>query len=101
MKKLSVILALTLLGCSNHEVAPPTHGEVGVAVAPHSIAGNDATNAGPTLPVSGGANALGVIIPTSGGVVARIENGLEGSAKSTTGNFAKALTQVRTNLPKV
>jgi hypothetical protein len=96
-----VILGLSLVSCSAHVLGPGIHGEVGVAVAPSSIAGNGPDHAGPTLPVSGGANALGVTVPTSTAVVGRIETGLEGNAPATAGNFAKALTQVRSNLPKV
>ena len=40
-------------------------------------------------------------VPTTEAIVVRIENGLEGIAKPTAGNFAKALTQVRSNLPKL
>ena len=106
MKTRITILALfgfahVLLGCSEHTLVPPEHGQVGVAAAPVSMKGNTVTNAGPTLPISGGPMATGIMIPTSTAVVGRIENGLEGRARSTQGNFRNALRQVRTNLPKV
>lgn len=50
---------------------------------------------GATVP---GKGALSV--PTADGVVARIQNGLEKSVSPTAGNFSRALTQVRGNLPK-
>lgn len=40
-------------------------------------------------------------VPTREAVIARLEIGLEGNAKPTTGNFQRALNQVRTNLPKL
>ena len=40
-------------------------------------------------------------VPTSEAIVARLENGLEKNVRSTAGNFSRALTQVRTNLPTV
>lgn len=100
-KYLVMTLALLLTACSDHTAAPPTHGEIGVAQAPISLSGNTSANAGPTTAVSGGPNLMGITIPTTTGVVGRIENGLEGKAKSTQGNFSKALKQVKTNLPKV
>lgn len=45
-----------------------------------------------------GTGALSV--PTGDAIIARLKNGLEGNAKSTAGNFAKALAQVKPNLPK-
>lgn len=106
MKTRITIVALfgfthALMGCSEHTLVPPEHGQVGVAAAPVSMKGNSVANAGPTLPVSGGPMTTGIMIPTSSAVVGRIENGLEGRARSTQGNFRTALRQVRTNLPKV
>jgi hypothetical protein len=51
----------------------------------------------------GGAVVVGtgaLSVPTSNAVIARIQNGLEGKAPSTAGNFAKSLTQLKSNLPK-
>lgn len=93
-------LIAVLARCSDHEILGTFHGEVGVALAPQSITGNGLSKAGPTTAVSGGTNTLGVLIPTTTGIVARIENGLEKNAVSTKGSFAKSLAQVRTNLPK-
>jgi len=60
----------------------------------------------PTNPIVGGDGSTvpgkgALSVPTADGVVARIQNGLEKSVSSTTGNFARALTQVKGNLPKV
>lgn len=96
-----VVFAGLLTSCSNHELGPPPHGEIGAAVAAESISGNSLANAGPTPAVSGGANLLGVAVPAGVAAVKRIENGLEGVAPSTQGNFARTLAQVRPNLPKV
>lgn len=95
------LVGLALVGCSDHALGPGIHNEVGVASLPSSIAGNGTSKAGPTTGVSGGPNLAGVSVPTTTAVVGRIENGLEKNALSTTGNFSKALTQVRANLPKV
>jgi hypothetical protein len=40
-------------------------------------------------------------VPTAEAVVARIQNGLQNSVSSVSGNFAKSLAQVKGNLPKV
>ena len=104
MRELVILLFFIgsfVTACSDHEIGPPTHGEVGVAVAPVSIAGNNLTKAGPTTAVSGGSNTLGVLAPTADAAVARIANGLEGNAPATSGNFSRALAQLKTNLPKV
>ena len=96
------VLGTLLVACSEHELwQGPTHNEVGVAVAPVSISGNSTARSGPTTPVSGGANATGVAVPTGEAVIARITNGLEGTVKQTTGNFSTAISQLSTNLPKV
>lgn len=95
------IFTVLLAGCSEHSLHKPEVGLVGVAVAPVSLKGNGLTNAGPTLPVSGGNFTAGIVIPTTTAVVGRLENGLEQNAKSNLGNFRTALRQVRTNLPKV
>jgi hypothetical protein len=101
-KILALIAGAALLGCSNHQTYPNRgHLEQGVAVAPQSLTGNSASKAGSTLPVSGGPNLTGVNVPTTNGIVARIENGLEKKVASTRGNFSRSLTQVRSNLPKV
>lgn len=58
----------------------------------------------PNVGAGAGAKVAGVgafSVPTRDAVVARLEIGLEGNAKPTTGNFARALTQVKTNLPKL
>ncbi len=95
-----LIIALTLVSCSDHLKGPPRH-EVGIAVAPASIQGNGLDKAGPVLPVSGGANTLGVIVPTARASIGRIENALERRAPASAGNFLAAITAVRTNLPRV
>jgi hypothetical protein len=100
-KILNLSAAFVLLGCSAHKVSPPFRGETGVAVAPQSIAGNTIDKAGPSVPVSGGAHTLGLTVPTNNSVAARIENGLEGNAKRTTGNFQRAYAQYVPNMPKV
>jgi hypothetical protein len=98
----TLILGMAALsGCSEHTLQPLSQDSIGVAAAPVSIKGNDTTKAGPALPVSGGANQTGVVIPTNGSVANRIANGLENSVVMTKGNFSTALTQVSTNLPKV
>jgi hypothetical protein len=99
--KYLILIPALLIGCSDHELGLPQHNEVGVAVAPVSISGNNTGNAGPSAPVSGGPNNTGVVAPTPTAVVARIQNGLENAVLSTQGNFSKAVTQVFTNLPKV
>lgn len=58
----------------------------------------------PTAAAGSGEKVSGVgasSVPTTEAIVVRIENGLEGIAKPTAGNFARALTQVRSNLPKL
>lgn len=100
--KFLIVSSLILLAaCSAHTVVPPFHGEVGVAVAPSSMKGNTLDQAGPIKPLSGGTNTVGIIVPTSNSVAIRIENGLEGSAKRSAGNFRLSLQQVQGNLPKV
>ncbi len=98
---LLVVSSTVLLSCADHRAGIPPHGEVGVAVAPLAISGNTVNKAGPTTPVSGGPNLLGVAVPTTTALAARIQNGLQGMIAPTSGNFARALGQVRTNLPKV
>jgi hypothetical protein len=100
MKNLIYLLPLLLLACSDHEIGPGIHGEIGAAVAASSIAGNSSGSAGPTTGLSGGPNLLGVTVPTGTAAVGRIQNGLEGLVKPTQGNFQRSLAQVRTNLPK-
>ncbi len=95
-----IILSTFFVGCSEHQSSPEQHNDTGVAIAPQSITGNTLNNAGPTIGVSGGPNVVGVLAPTGEGVAARIENGLEKNAVSTTGSFAKSLAQVKTNLPR-
>jgi hypothetical protein len=96
-----VAAALTV-ACSDHEVGDGYRpGDIGVAVPPVSMAGNTTASAGPTAAVSGGPNTLGVVIPSSAGVIARIQNGLEGNAIAGQGNFADGIAQTSTNLPKV
>lgn len=105
MKTLNSTLILPafvlLAACSAHTVSPPFHGEIGVAVAPQSLRGNTIDKAGPASPVSGGANTLGITVPTNNAVAARIENGLEGAVKRTAGNFQRAMPQYQPNMPKV
>jgi hypothetical protein len=104
MSKLLILISAVSavsLACSDHESLPQRYTAVGINAPPVSIAGNNTTKAGPTTSVSGGPNTLGVAIPTATAVVGRIENGLEGKALSTSGNFSRALAQVKTNLPKV
>jgi len=95
-----IALGALSLACSDHHPGVPPHGEVGVAVAPSSIKGNTVANAGLSAPISGGPNKTGVTIPTTNGIIGRVQNGLQGRASPTSGNFARALTQVRGNLPK-
>ena len=45
-----------------------------------------------------GVGALSV--PTGDAVILRLQNGLEGKAMATAGNFAKALAQLKSNLPR-
>lgn len=101
IKQFNLFASLLLIGCSAHKVSPPFHGETGVAVAPQSIKGNSIDKAGPASPISGGTNLLGITVPTNNSVAARIENGLEGNAKRTAGNFQRALGQYLPNMPKV
>src|SRR4051812_9510867 len=102
MTRLIYVLAGLLIACSDHDLGFDLRpADVGVAVAPSAIAGNVSANAGPTPPVSGGANTWGVVIPGGAGVTARIKKGLENKATATQGNFAKGVQQVATNLPKV
>lgn len=95
------LISLMLLSCSNHVKGPPPHGETGIAVAPQSLKGNGLGNAGPTPPVSGGPNTLGVSVPTARASIGRIENALEGRSPATAGNFNRAIAQVQSNLPRV
>ncbi|MGZ3721511.1 MAG: hypothetical protein ACXVA9_01190 [Bdellovibrionales bacterium] len=102
MKKLSlVLLSVFMVACSDHAMDPPSHDEIGAAVAAVSIRGNDTTKAGPTTAVSGGPNTLGVTGPTAENAAARIANGFEGNAPVTRGNLRQVLANVKTNLPKV
>lgn len=58
----------------------------------------------PNVGAGAGAKVAGIgafSVPTREAVIARLEIGLEGNAKAATGNFARALTQVKTNLPKL
>ena len=98
----STIIFIAALGgifisCSDHSPGIPPHGETGVAVPPKSMSGNNVSNAGFTTAVSGGPNLKGVTVPTTTGIVSRIQNSL--GVMSTAGNFQRALGQVRTNLP--
>ena len=57
----------------------------------------------PNIGAGGGAKVAGLgafSVPTRDAIVARLEIGLENNAKSGSGNFARALTQVKSNLPK-
>lgn len=53
------------------------------------------------LPASKVAGVGSFSVPTSEAIVARLENGLEKNVRSTAGNFSRALTQVKSNLPSV
>lgn len=58
----------------------------------------------PNLGAGGGARVPGVgafSVPTREAIVARVEIGLEGNVKASTGNFSRTLTQVKNNLPKL
>lgn len=58
----------------------------------------------PNIGAGAGAKVAGVgafSVPTREAIIARLEIGLEGNAKPATGNFQRALNQVRTNLPKL
>ncbi len=98
--RIAITVALFATGCSDH-LKGQRRPEVGIAVAPVSIKGNGLGNAGPVQPVSGGVNTLGVTVPTARASIGRIENALEKRAPASTGNFARAIAQVRTNLPRV
>lgn len=90
---LALAFALSLTAC----------GGFGGARSFSSIA-SQSSLAPPTAAAGAGEKVSGVgasSVPTTEAVVVRIENGLEGIAKPTTGNFAKALAQVRSNLPKL
>jgi hypothetical protein len=94
--------SLITMSCSEHELWPHvSHDDVGVAAAPVSIAGNGTGRAGPTVPVSGGANPTGVAVPTGEAVISRLQNGLESNAMRTQGNFATSISQLGSNLPRV
>jgi hypothetical protein len=61
---------------------------------------------GPIEPVvaGGGAKLTGsgaLTVPTATGTIAKIENGLQGNVSSISGNFSKAVIQLKTNLPQV
>lgn len=77
---------------------------------PVSLRSETAQSSTSTTPPDGAANPAGggagekvagsTSVTTANGVVAKIQNGLEGNASSTAGNFAKALTQLKGNLPQ-
>jgi len=98
-KLLLAVSVFAVVGCSDHTIAPPDYAAAGAAVTPHSMKGNVISNAGPTTPVSGGSNMAGITVPTATAAVGRIQNGLEGNVMASSGNFAKAFKQVKTNLP--
>lgn len=98
---LSITVGLLTLSCAQHRIGAPPHGEVGVANAPSSIPSNTVQNAGPLMDLTAGPNQKGVLIGAAGGVVGRIQTGLQNDVLPSRGNFARALTQVRSNLPKV
>lgn len=98
--RIAITIALLTAGCSDH-LKGQRRPEVGIAVAPVSIKGNGLDDAGPVQAVSGGPNLLGVSVPTARASIGRIENALEKRAPASAGNFARAITQVRSNLPRV
>lgn len=69
-----------------------------------SSSNTDAAGGVGSMSAGNGANVPGtgaLSVPTTNAVVQRLQNGLEGKAPSTAGNFAKALALVKTNLPTV
>lgn len=78
-------------------------GHAGLAEPPPAAA--DVTPVNPEDPFSGGAGASvagkgSMTVPTGEAVVERLKIGLENNVSPLTGNFARSLAQVKTNLPK-
>lgn len=88
-----LILTIAAAGCAKMEAGKHQQAnDPSVPSATNPVAAGD----GATVP---GKGALSV--PTADAVVARITNGLEKAVSPSAGNFARALAQVRANLPKV
>lgn len=89
-------LALVLFGCGKEQ---PMR-----LMASDGQASFGSTFENPNVGAGAGAKVAGVgafSVPTREAIIARLEIGLDGNAKPTTGNFARTLAQVRPNLPKL
>ncbi len=96
VKSLLVIFAMFFLlsGCGDFAVFKAK------SSATSASTGTGAVN---PLGAGGGSAVAGqgsFSVPTAEAIVARIQNGLQNNVLSTSGNFAKALSQIKTNLPK-
>lgn len=66
------------------------------SLAPEESANENVFGGGATVTGKGAFS-----VPTSEGLVMRLQNGLDGNAKATAGNFARAFGQVKKNLPQL
>jgi hypothetical protein len=90
-------LWLSLLGCTMGKVAQG-RGPNASAASTGNSGGDNGGGGGGGITLSG-TGALSV--PTADAIVARLQNGMQGNVSPLKGNFAKALAQVKTNMPKV
>lgn len=94
---LQVLFVVLLVGCGKEQPM-----RLMASTAEHASFGSIFEN--PSIGAGAGAKVNGVgafSVPTREAIIARLEIGLEGNAKPSAGNFARALTQVKTNLPKL
>lgn len=95
VKSILVIFSMFFLlsGCSDF-----------VAFSPSNTSSSSTAPLGYVDPLGAGGGAAvpgqgSFSVPTSEAVIARIQNGMQNNVTSTTGNFAKALAQIKSNLP--
>lgn len=104
-----LVLMLAIMGCSQQKGLRYSGATDAASTSPAGTTANDpaGTASGSSSTGSGAGNGMNfagtgsLSVTTADGIVMKIQNGLGGSAKATAGNFATALTQLRSNLPKV
>lgn len=109
LKTLSVtVLPMIMMACTpigkSVKFVSEDQGSVDSTGVSGGCTGADLIGCGPGTGAGGGATLAGkgsTSAPTAEAVIVRLENGLENRVNSRSGNFARSLAQVRTNLPKV
>ena len=96
VKSILVIFSMFFLlsGCSDFVAFSPKGAATSSSTAPLGYVDPLGAGGGAAVPGQGSFS-----VPTSEAVIARIQNGMQNNVTSTTGNFAKALAQIKSNLP--